>query len=212
MSTEQELRSAEFGSTPCSSARLLLAVMKLIVGLGNIGRKYEKTRHNVGFEVLDLVATRNAADRRRRSSTAASLDATIGGERALLLWPHTLMNLSGQSVGAAVDFYQLPLGDLLVVCDDFNLPLGKLRFRSQGSAGGQKGLDDIINRLGSQTNSAGCESASARCPTTGTRPILCWASSDRPIERSSMKRSTGRPKRSNVGSTEGIAVGMNRFN
>jgi PTH1 family peptidyl-tRNA hydrolase len=124
--------------------------MKLIVGLGNPGRKYERTRHNVGFEVLDTVAARNGAGLAKEKFEGRLAEATIGGERALLLWPHTLMNRSGASVAAAAGFYQLPLGDVLVVCDDFNLPLGKLRIRSQGSAGGQKGLDDIISRLGSE--------------------------------------------------------------
>jgi PTH1 family peptidyl-tRNA hydrolase len=122
--------------------------MKLIVGLGNIGRKYENTRHNVGFDVLDFVAERNAASSSKEKFEGRTQEATIGSERALLLWPHTLMNLSGRSVEAAAAFYQIPLSDLLVVCDDFNLPLAKLRLRSQGSAGGQKGLDDIIHRLG----------------------------------------------------------------
>ena len=124
--------------------------MKLIVGLGNLGRKYENTRHNVGFNVLDLVAERNAGGASKEKFEGRTQDITVGSERALLLWPHTLMNLSGRSVGAAVDFYQLSLADLLVVCDDFNLPLGKLRFRSQGSAGGQNGLKDIIKRLRSE--------------------------------------------------------------
>ena len=124
--------------------------MKLIVGLGNIGRKYENTRHNVGFNVLDLVAERNAGGTSKEKFEGRTQEVTIGGERALLLWPHTLMNLSGRSVQAALAFYQLQLGDLLVVCDDFNLPLGKLRLRSQGSAGGQNGLADIISRLGSE--------------------------------------------------------------
>lgn len=124
--------------------------MKLIVGLGNIGRKYEQTRHNVGFNVLDLVAKRNGASSPKQKFDGNTMDVTIGSERGLLLWPHTLMNLSGQSVQAAMAFYQLPLSDLLVVCDDFNLPLGKLRIRIQGSAGGQKGLADIIKRLGSE--------------------------------------------------------------
>jgi PTH1 family peptidyl-tRNA hydrolase len=124
--------------------------MKLIVGLGNPGRKYEKTRHNVGFETLNLVAQRCAAETAKDKFDGRLAEATIAGERALLLWPHTLMNRSGQSVLGAVNFYQLPPADILVVCDDFNLPLGTLRFRSQGSAGGQRGLQDIIRRLGTQ--------------------------------------------------------------
>lgn len=122
--------------------------MKLIVGLGNVGRKYENTRHNVGFQVLDTLAKRWSADPARDKFDGRLAEASIAGERALLLWPQTLMNRSGQSVWQAVDFYKLELGELLVVCDDFNLPLGKLRFRSQGTAGGQRGLDDIIGRLG----------------------------------------------------------------
>jgi len=124
--------------------------MKLIVGLGNPGKKYEKTRHNVGFETLNLVAQRCADAAAKDNFDGRVADVTVAGERCLLLWPHTLMNRSGQSVSGAVDFYQLPLAELLVVCDDFNLPLGTLRFRSQGSAGGQKGLQDIIRRLGTE--------------------------------------------------------------
>jgi PTH1 family peptidyl-tRNA hydrolase len=124
--------------------------MKLVVGLGNIGRKYENTRHNVGFNVLDLVSKRNAGGSGKEKFEGRTEEVAIGTERVLLLWPHTLMNLSGRSVGAAMAFYQLPLTDLLIVCDDFNLPLAKLRFRKQGSAGGQNGLKDIINRLGSE--------------------------------------------------------------
>jgi PTH1 family peptidyl-tRNA hydrolase len=124
--------------------------MKLIVGLGNVGRKYENTRHNVGFRVLDVLAARWAAEPGREKFDGRLAEAQAGGEKILLLWPHTLMNRSGQSVWQAVDFYKLPLADLLVICDDFNLPLGKLRFRSQGSAGGQKGLDDIVDQLGTE--------------------------------------------------------------
>jgi PTH1 family peptidyl-tRNA hydrolase len=124
--------------------------MKLIVGLGNVGKEYEKTRHNVGFDILKLVAERSRGEGAKEKFHGRVMEVTIAGEHVLLLWPHTLMNRSGASVAAAKEFYQLPLAELLIVSDDFNLPLGKLRFRSEGSAGGQKGLKDIIDRLGSQ--------------------------------------------------------------
>lgn len=193
---------------PCS---LLPATMKLIVGLGNIGRKYENTRHNVGFNVLDLLAERNAGGSSKEKFDGRTQEVTIGSERALLLWPHTLMNLSGRSVGAAVAFYQIPLGELLVVCDDFNLPLAKLRFRSQGSAGGQKGLDDIIDRLGSD------EFSRLRI---GIGPVPdAWdpaefvlgrfGPSDRAILDETIERAA---EAAECWAAEGIETSMNRFN
>ena len=85
------------------------------------------------------------------------VEASLGGVKALLLCPHTFMNLSGGSVLAARDFYKLTNDDVLVVCDDFNLPLAKLRFRASGSAGGQKGLADILRRLGTRSSSAAAD-------------------------------------------------------
>jgi len=124
--------------------------MKLIVGLGNLGRRYDQTRHNVGFEVLDRLAERFGDGRAKDKFDGRLMEARIGDERVLLLWPHTFMNRSGRCVGPAVEFYKLELTDLLVVCDDFNLPLAKMRFRRDGSAGGQNGLADIIRRLGTE--------------------------------------------------------------
>ena len=103
--------------------------MKLIVGLGNPGRKYEQTRHNVGFVVLRLLAARLAADGPRVKFQGEVCEAVDGGEKILLLAPHTYMNRSGLSVRQAADFYKLEIGDLLVVCDDFQLPLGSIRLR-----------------------------------------------------------------------------------
>jgi PTH1 family peptidyl-tRNA hydrolase len=129
--------------------------MKLIVGLGNPGRKYEGTRHNVGFEVLAELIKRYGTSNRRRAYQGEVVEGSIAGaagssvsERVLLLAPHTFMNLSGASALAAADFYKIEPADVLVVCDDMNLPLGKVRVRASGSAGGQKGLADVIRRLG----------------------------------------------------------------
>lgn len=124
--------------------------MKVIVGLGNPGKKYEKTRHNVGFEVIGELARKWHADGFREKHQALVTEATHAGEKVLLVAPQTFMNLSGVSVRLVSDFYRLPVDDLLVICDDFNLPLGLLRTRAQGSAGGQNGLDNIIQQLGTQ--------------------------------------------------------------
>ncbi len=124
--------------------------MKLIVGLGNPGRKYAGTRHNVGYETVAELARRHGVGRAKSKFHGEVMDADFGGERVLLLSPVTYMNLSGTSVLAARDFYRLATDQLLVVCDDLNLPLGKIRFRAKGSAGGQKGLKDIITRLATE--------------------------------------------------------------
>ena len=122
--------------------------MKLVVGLGNPGRKYEETRHNVGFMALAELARRGGSPRPKNAFQGETSEVSIGGQRLLLCWPHTFMNRSGASVLAARDFYKLTNEELLIVCDDFNLPLGKLRLRMAGSAGGQKGLADVIRVLG----------------------------------------------------------------
>jgi PTH1 family peptidyl-tRNA hydrolase len=122
--------------------------MKLVVGLGNPGRKYVGTRHNIGFAVLEELSRRHATASPRKAYGGEIVEAMIANERALLLAPHTYMNRSGQSVRQAVDFYKLEPVDVLVVCDDMNLPLGKLRVRTKGSDGGQKGLADIVRHLG----------------------------------------------------------------
>ncbi len=122
--------------------------MKLIVGLGNPGRKYEGTRHNVGWVVLTELARRFNGSTAKQNFQGEVVDADIDGQRALLLAPHTYMNRSGQSVVAARDFFKIEDAEILVICDDLNLPLGKLRIRISGSAGGQKGLADVIRSLG----------------------------------------------------------------
>ncbi len=122
--------------------------MKLIVGLGNPGGKYEETRHNIGFEVIEHLARRHGADGGRNKFDGELCECLIGNERTLLLRPHTFMNLSGRSVRQAVDFYKIEIEDVLLVCDDFHLDLGTLRLRACGSDGGQKGLANTMQQLG----------------------------------------------------------------
>lgn len=122
--------------------------MKLLVGLGNPGHAYQDTRHNVGFEVLEVLARRAGSPGRRQRFQGETAQATIRGVPVLLLWPLTWMNLSGSSVLAARDFYKIADCDMIVACDDFNLPLDTIRLRPAGSAGGQNGLADVLARLG----------------------------------------------------------------
>ncbi len=122
---------------------------KLVVGLGNPGSKYDATRHNVGFELVDRLARGGAGASFSRRFDGQLAEVEIDFRRVLLLKPETFMNLSGRSVRQAVQFYKLdPAADLLVACDDLSLPLGRLRLRGSGSDGGQKGLRDVLAQLG----------------------------------------------------------------
>ncbi|HSH31169.1 MAG TPA: aminoacyl-tRNA hydrolase [Candidatus Saccharimonadales bacterium] len=124
--------------------------MKLIVGLGNIGQRYAGTRHNLGFMVIDRLVGSHAlpACSLNAKFKAQIVEGDIDGEKVLLVKPTTMMNLSGQSIGALTNFYKLPLDDLWVIYDDVDLEFGKLRIRRGGSSGGHNGLNSIIGVIG----------------------------------------------------------------
>ncbi len=124
--------------------------MKVLVGLGNPGKKYEGTRHNVGWLVIGELAVRHGAARPKVKFDAEIAEVPVAGQKLLLVAPQTYMNASGRTVRQLVDFYQIAASDVLVVCDDINLPLAKLRIRRSGSSGGQKGLENVIQQLGTQ--------------------------------------------------------------
>jgi PTH1 family peptidyl-tRNA hydrolase len=122
--------------------------MKMIAGLGNPGRKYAGTRHNVGFDVLDFLAARHRLD--WESAPADAMMAKWRASGALLAKPLTFMNLSGHAVGELLRYFKIDLPDLLIVVDDVNLELGRLRARAGGSAGGHNGLKSLIAQLGTE--------------------------------------------------------------
>jgi PTH1 family peptidyl-tRNA hydrolase len=124
--------------------------MKVLVGLGNPGKKYEGTRHNVGFEVVCELAYRHGDTKSKVKFEAEIAELSVAGQKLLLAAPQTFMNASGRSVRQLADFFQIAANDFLVICDDINLPLGQLRIRRSGSSGGQKGLENIIQHLGTQ--------------------------------------------------------------
>ena len=122
--------------------------MKVVVGVGNPGRNYQGTRHNVGYDVIDSLAAGPRTGKFHSRFQAQIAELIEDAERVLLVKPETFMNLSGRSVRQVLDFYQVPLSELLVVCDDINLPLGKLRVRAKGTHGGHNGLRNIQEHLG----------------------------------------------------------------
>jgi len=124
--------------------------VKLIVGLGNPGPQYAGTRHNVGFDVVDRFAARRQISLASEKFHGWFGDGEVHGQRVALLKPLTFMNRSGKAVAAAGRFYKLEPADLLIVTDDFALPLGRLRMRKSGSSGGHNGLQDIVERLGNE--------------------------------------------------------------
>jgi PTH1 family peptidyl-tRNA hydrolase len=125
--------------------------MKLIVGLGNPGPEYRDTRHNVGFKVVDALAERwRVSDSWREKFEALHIKTSVGDEAVILAKPLTFMNLSGQAVVGLSGFYKIDPSDILVISDDVALPVGRLRARRDGSAGGQNGLKSIIQSLATQ--------------------------------------------------------------
>lgn len=185
-------------------------MMKLVVGLGNPGSKYDGTRHNVGFDVIDRLAAGGSGTTFTRKFDGLVAEAEIDYHRVLLLKPQTFMNLSGRSVGQALRFYKLDLADLLVVCDDLNLPLGKLRIRGGGSDGGQKGLRDISAQLGSEAYSRLRVGIGERGEVDAVDYVLTRF---RPAERSVIEDALILASQAvAVWVSQGLAVAMNRFN
>ena len=123
----------------------------LIVGLGNPGKKYEDTRHNIGFEIIDLISKKAKIPLKNKSKLKSQEGSgTLSGEDIILLMPQTFMNLSGEAVKSALDFYKISTNHLIVVGDDIDLEVGSIRIRATGSSGGHNGIKSIIDHVGSK--------------------------------------------------------------
>ncbi len=185
-------------------------MFKLVVGLGNPGSKYEGTRHNIGFEVIDRLAVGGSGASFGRKFEGLLAEAEIDFQRVLLLKPQTFMNLSGRSVVPALRFYKLEPADLLVLCDDLNLPLGKLRIRKGGSDGGQKGLRDISAQLGTEDYARLRIGIGDRGPIEAPDFVLSrFRPAERPVVEDALIVATQAVA---VWVAQGADAGMNRFN
>jgi peptidyl-tRNA hydrolase, PTH1 family len=183
--------------------------VKLIVGLGNPGRKYDGTRHNVGFEVVNLLAARHHLE--WESAPADALMARWRSAAALLAKPLTFMNLSGQALGDLMRFFKIEREDVLVVVDDTNLDLGRLRARRSGSAGGHNGLKSIVSAFGSE-DFARLRVGVGRGDARRDLADHVLATFD-PQERAEVAEAVGRSAdAAELFVTEGIGAVMNRFN
>ena len=184
----------------------------LLVGLGNPGTQYENTRHNVGFLVADELAERQNAPIQRLKFKALTNLLTISGEKVLVMKPVTYMNLSGEAVRQAVDFYKIPPERVLVVSDDTALAVGRLRIRKGGSAGGHNGLKNIIQHLG--TDRFPRIKVGVGSPRPGEHDMVDWVmgkpmGEDRTAVEDALDRA-GEAAKTLI--TEGIDRAMNRFN
>ena len=124
--------------------------MYIIAGLGNPGSKYENTRHNMGFKAIDAMALEFGIDVNRAKFKGLIGEGRIGGEKVILLKPQTYMNLSGQSVREIMNFYKIPEENLIVIYDDFDLPIGSIRVRKSGGPGTHNGMKSVVQELGSR--------------------------------------------------------------
>ena len=187
-----------------------MATMKLVVGLGNPGTKYLGTRHNIGFDLVDQLARggRQAGFTRKFEGQVAEIE--IDYRRVLLLKPETFMNLSGRSVGQAARFYKLEPPEILAVCDDLSLPVGKIRIRPGGSDGGQKGLRDITAQLGTDAYARLRIGVGERGPIDAADFVLSrFRPNERPIVDDALISAAQAVA---IWVTRGVDAAMNQFN
>lgn len=186
--------------------------MKLLIGLGNPGKDYVGTRHNVGWELIETLASRHGirVEQRERAYKSVIGRGKIGEQEVLLVKPQTYMNLSGEAAAAIVRREEIALSDILVICDDIHLPVGRIRLRGKGSSGGQNGLKSVAAQLGSQ------EWARLRIGVGEPPPGLQidWVLSrfsrpDRKVIDETLITAMGAVE---VWMTEGVETAMNRFN
>jgi PTH1 family peptidyl-tRNA hydrolase len=184
----------------------------LIVGLGNPGREYENTRHNVGFRCVDALAKAHGLSfDPKKQSKAKVADGVIVGKRVLLAKPQTFMNLSGSAVQGLAAFYKIPSGNIMVILDDLDLPLGTLRIRPKGGSGGHKGVTDIIQRLGTQ-DFPRIRFGISRPPgrmDPAAHVLLPFTGEESPIATQTFERAV---KAIEAWLTDGIENSMNRYN
>ncbi|HEY4328531.1 MAG TPA: aminoacyl-tRNA hydrolase [Phycisphaerae bacterium] len=190
--------------------------MKLIVGLGNPGTSYERTRHNAGFMAIDGFAQKHGAGNFRvaHESFMADVLGGGGGEKILLLKPQTYMNLSGRAVASAMQFYKLAVPDLLVIVDDVALPVGVIRLRASGSAGGHNGLKDIQAALGGMDYARlriGVDPPSSLGPNVPQKDYVLgmFTAEQKPKLVAALKSAV---EAMAVWAAEGIVSAMNKFN
>jgi PTH1 family peptidyl-tRNA hydrolase len=185
--------------------------VKLIVGLGNPGSKYQGTRHNVGFEVVDELARRRALMFESSPGDAVMARERGPGAQVILAKPLTFMNLSGQAVGGLMRYYRIDLEDVLVVADDVNLPLGRLRVRRRGSDGGHNGLRSVIDSVGTEEVArlrVGVDRGDRR-RDLADHVLATFDQSELEIMRLAINNASDAVE---VFASEGINAAMNRFN
>jgi PTH1 family peptidyl-tRNA hydrolase len=185
--------------------------MKLIVGLGNPGCRYEATRHNVGWRVADTLAARGGAAAWREKFDAALAEVVLAGQKVALVRPMTYMNLSGIAVRQAMDFWKLGPADVLVLMDDLALEVGRLRVRAAGSAGGHNGLASVLQHLGTDAvTRVRVGIGAAPSPEEGADYVLApFTPAEQPVIEEALERAADAAE---CWVAKGTEATMNRFN
>ncbi len=188
--------------------------MKLIVGLGNPGREYERHRHNIGFMVVEALLPRARAELNQEKFAARVGQGTLAGERVLFVEPQTYMNLSGRSVAEAARFFKVPVTDVLVIHDELDLPYGRLQLKAGGGSGGHNGLKSIVSSLGDEGfTRLRFGIGKPEGPNARERVSGYVLSNFDDGERRELEALTGRAMdMTETWIREGLSVAMNRFN